>query len=743
MPTATAEELLTSPGVAMWTVAYMSPEQARGEQLDARTDLFSFGVVLYEMATGQQAFAGSTSAVIFDAILNRTPKPLLQLIPALNVELERIVGKALEKDRDLRYQSAAELRSDLKRLKRDTDSGRVARGAATRASEAAPAVSREAQRIQKPLVVVAAAAAIFLLLGALLVYRSKKAPPPCSSSWEPLTDFADSATSPALSPDGRMLAFIRGPDTFVSSGQIYVKLLPGGDPVRLTHDNLPKMSPIFTPDGSRIAYTVPWDTWVVPVLGGEPQRMLPNASGLTWTDEHHLLFSEIKTGVHMAIATAAENRTESRDLYVPPHERGMAHRSYRSPDGKWVLLVEMENGGWLPCRLVPFDGSSPGKQVGPPDAACTYAGWSPDGNWMYLNTNAGGGYHIWRQAFPDGKPEQITSGPTQEEGISLGPDGHFLVTSVGSAQSTVWVHDPKGDRQIYSEGFALLPEFGSVFSPDGRKLYYTVARGRVRAFWAGELWMADLDSGRTERLLPDVLITDYDISSDGKQVVYATADSQGQSRIWITPLDRRTPPRELSKSPGEDVPIFDRNGNIFFRVSDGKQNYIYHMKEDGSQRTKAVTDPIIFFESVSPNGQWVLAQIATPSGESSGRTVAFPTTGGSPLAVCDDCSLKWTHDGQYLYLGFPSWGALEPYEEKRQGRSGKAYIIPLKSGRRFESLAAHGLPSQAKLAALPGVRLIENVEVSPYLQIYPGPNPSIYAYLRTSVHRNIYRIPVP
>jgi len=421
----------------------------------------------------------------------------------------------------------------------------------------------------------------------------------------------------------------------------------------------------------------------------------------------------------------------------------MAHRSYRSPDGKWVLLVEMENGGWLPCRLVPFDGSSPGKQVGPPDVACTYAGWSPDGKWMYLNTNAGGGYHIWRQAFPDGRPEQITTGPTQEEGIALGPDGRFLVTSVGSAQSTLWVHDPKGDRQISSEGFALLPQFGSVFSPDAHKLYYMVARGHLRAFWAGELRVADLDSGRTERLLPDVLVTDYDISFDGKQVVYATTDAQGQSRIWISPLDRRRPPRELSKSPGEDVPLFDRNGNIFFRVSDGKQNYIYRMKEDGSQRTKAVTDPIIFFGGVSPDGQWVMAQIATPSGESSGRTVAFPITGGSPLAVCDNCFLKWTHDGKYLYVSFLSWGALEPSEEKPQGRSGKAYIIPLKSGRTFEALAAHGLPSEEKLAALPGVRPVEHLEVSPGVDIYPGPNPSIYAYLRTNVHRNIYRIPLP
>ena len=729
-PTVTlGEELLTSPGVAMGTVAYMSPEQARGEEVDTRTDLFSFGAVLYEMATGQPAFPGPTSAVVFQAILDREPTPPVRLNPRVPLELERIIAKALEKDRTLRYQTASDLRADLGRLRRDTTSGRIATASA--------AVTASGARSHRLLVdaILGVAMAVLLAVG-LLLYRVRKVAPPSPAEWVQLTDFTDSAVSPALSPDGRMLAFVRSSNTFAGQGQVYVKLLPSGEPVQLTHDALPKMSPVFSPDGSRIAYTAPWDTWVVPVLGGESRVWLPNASGLTWIDEHHLLFSEIKKGVHMALVTATESRTGPRDLYVPTHERGMVHRSYLSPDRKWVLLVEMETGGWLPCRLVPFDGSSTGKQVGPPGAACTNGAWSPDGERVYLSSNLGGRFHIWRQRVAGGEPEQITSGPTEEEGIAMAPDGRSLVTSVGTDQSALWVHDSRGDREVSSEGYSFLTSTGKTFSPDGRKLYYLVQRGTSRAMsGAGDLWMAEFGSGRNEVVLPGFSITDYAISLDGKRVGFVAVGAEGKASLWEASLDRRFAPRQLAPAIAEARPIFDGAGDLFFAAAEGKLNYVYRIKKDGTGLQKAIPDPIVFFGEVSPDAKWVVALAALSGEEASAAVMAYPVGGGAPMQLCDRCQVRWAPDEKFLYVSFLTWDA-NGAEQREGEKPHKTFVIPLTHSQTFAGLAARGFKSEAQLAAIPGVRAIDQ----PFL--LPGPDPSVYAFPKETVHRNLYRVPL-
>ena len=709
----TTEVLVTSPGTAVGTVAYMSPEQARGQDSDARSDLFSFGVVLYEMATGARPFKGETTAVIFEAILNKAPAPPTRINPDLPVELERIILKALEKDREVRYQTALDLLADLKRLRRETESGRAY---STGVVAAAP-------RRKWPLYAGVAAACALVLAGTALFFRGKREAP-ARAAWQQLTNFTDSATQPAISPDGRMLAFIRGAGTFVTDGQIYVKLLPDGEPMQLTHDGQQKMSPQFSPDSSRIAYTIPWDTWTVPVLGGEPRRLLPNAAGLIWIEPQRLLFSEIKSGLHMAIISATESRTEAHEVYVPPHERGMAHRSYLSPDRKWVLLAEMDNGGWLPCRVVPFDGSSAGRPVGPPAAACTDGGWSPDGKWIYVSSNAGGKYHIWRQRFSGGEPEPVTSGATEEEGVAVAPDGQSLVTSVGLQESEVWVRDAAGERRISSEGYA----YGPQFSRSHKKLFYLTDSGAPRGFRMGELRGADVATGQSERLLAGFFVTGYDLSPDGKQIVFASTHEGKGPRLWIAPLDRRSAPRRLS-SADEDMPLFTPAGDILFRASERNANFLYRMKPDGTGRERLLPNPIIDTTGISPDGAMALVGEAVPDEDMPAGLVAFPLHGGTPQRVCNICYGIWTRDGRYLLLYWFGDGAMDA--------SRKTFALPLREGRMLPPLPPNGIKSRSDLDAIPGLRVIDH----PY--VVPGPDLETYAFTRTSVHRNLYRIPLP
>ena len=291
---ATEPEHLTSPGTTLGTVAYMSPEQVRGKDLDARTDLFSFGAVLYEMATGRAAVSRRN----LGGDLRRDSEPRAhsarRLNPDVPAELERIIDKALEKDRNLRYQHASDMRADLERLKRDSSSGHFA---AQHVSSAERSPSGALPSTVTPSGDTPTARGLhYLLRGVLVVgilaiaafiafHKPQQAPPQAAAKqWEQLTFFTDSVVYPALSPDGRMLTFIRGDSNFFGPGQVYVKMLPDGDPAQLTHDDTLKLAPVFSPDGSRVSYGTAevWNTWVVPVIGGEPRLWLPNSSSLTW-----------------------------------------------------------------------------------------------------------------------------------------------------------------------------------------------------------------------------------------------------------------------------------------------------------------------------------------------------------------------------------------------------------------------------------------------------------------------------
>jgi Tol biopolymer transport system component/DNA-binding winged helix-turn-helix (wHTH) protein len=545
-----------------------------------------------------------------------------------------------------------------------------------------------------------------------------------------LTDFTDSAVSPALSPDGRMLAFIRGSNSFLTADQIYVKMLPNGEAKLLVDDGRPKYGLAFSPDGSEIAYTVldvpSFSTYTVSVLGGDSHLLLKNAAGLSWLDPHQLLFSRIRSGIHLGVVTQAVTGGRLQEIYLPSHERGMAHYSYPSPDRRWILVVEMdENGDWAPCRLVSPDGKSQTRLVGP-TGPCTSAGWSPDGSWMYFAASVEGRSHLWRQHFPDGSPEQITFGPTDEEGVAVEKTGRSLITSVGVHESSLWIHDERGERPLSSEGEVVADSSPPTFSNDDKNLYYLLRHASEGS--GAELWSTTLESGKNEAVFPGISMLAYDVSPDGKQVVYCAAASGGKTQIWLAPLDRSSPARRVGTIGGM-WPHFGEGGQILFLLTEGNVNYLEQMRPDGSGLEKVVPYPIIEIQGISPGRRWVMAMVAAAPGTNSPAPMAIPVDGGPPRRICVSyCNPEWSSSGRFLFVAVEASSRMSP---------GRSLAIPVGPRESLRNFPPGGIAPLANVSVAPGTQSI------PRANLVPGKDPSHFAYVNTTVHRNLYRISLP
>jgi len=350
---------------------------------------------------------------------------------------------------------------------------------------------------------------------------------------------------------------------------------------------------------------------------------------------------------------------------------------------------------------------------------------------MYLTSHADGAFHIWRQRFPDGQPEQITSGPAEEEGIAMAPDGRSFITSVGVRQAAVWVHDSSGERQISLEGYSCDPKF----TPDGKNLLYRIVQGALLTSQS-ELRVVDLDSGHNEPLLPGFAVTGawagygaYDISPDGQEVVVAAPDHEGKHRLWLAPLDRRSPPRQIPNVEGE-LPVFGLGGEVFFRAVEGVSAFAYRVLKDGTGLRKAIEQPVAMISSISPDGHWLVVKLPGTMGSS---TTAFPLRGGAPVPICagiaSESLVRWSPDGRLIFISLPYSGG--------GTLGGNTHIVSLPPGGALPRIPAGGFRSEAEITKLPGARHIDAFHVA------PSPTPGVYAFSRESVQRNLYRIPLP
>jgi len=286
---------------------------------------------------------------------------------------------------------------------------------------------------------------------------------------------------------------------------------------------------------------------------------------------------------------------------------------------------------------------------------------------MYFSSDAGGRFHIWRQRFPDGTPQQVTSGATEEEGIVMASDGRSFITSVGLKQSIIMLHDANGERPVSSVSHAASPQFVA----DGKYIFYLVGprEAQEHQFVSGELYRADLQSGNTEHLLPGVSVGGYAVSPNGRRIVYSAADAQGHNHLWTTDLDLRSSPRQYPSSTDEDRPSLDDTGNVYFRAAEGGSNFLYRMKQDGSDRTKLFPNPILEFHGVSPDGRWALVY-QSPSVQTDGlELVAVPLAGGTSVTICAyECFAMWGNHGKGL--------AVQLY---MKGGKNKTILVPVPS----------------------------------------------------------------
>jgi len=351
--------------------------------------------------------------------------------------------------------------------------------------------------------------------------------------------------------------------------------------------------------------------------------------------------------------------------------------------------------------------------------------------WMYFTATVDGRSHIWRQRFPKGEPEQITFGPTEEDGIAVGPESHAVITSVGVRESAVWIHDGNIERSLSSEGEVVgglsPPELSPQieYSPDASVLYYLLRREEGSG---AELWRTVVDSSKSEVVFPGISMTAFDVSPDGKRVVYTTASSDGKTQLWVAPVDRSLPATKVDIS-GAESPHYGEHGQILFQRTEGTMNYLEQINPDGSHRSKVLQYPIVEFQGVSPSRRWVMVNVLKMQGTNFVAIMAIPLDGGAARRICATyCIPRWSTDGKFLFVSV---------EEPSLTSPGRSLAIPVGPGENLPDLPAEGIGLLAKPNVVKGAKSVGRAE------IVPGKDPEHYAWVNTTLHRNLYRVLFP
>jgi Tol biopolymer transport system component/predicted Ser/Thr protein kinase len=688
-PTIESEEALTSPGTAVGTIAYMSPEQVRGKELDARTDLFSFGAVLYEMCTGTLPFRGETSGLIFNAILERAPVPPARLNPDVPAELERVIHKALEKDRDVRCQSAAELRADLKRLRRDMESSRkVGAAAPTGTATTTQAVPEPSQTSSSAVIaaarqhkfgVVAGVLAGLVVLGAAgfgaYSLWHRLAPMPFQKFTIAQVTNTGKAAQAAISPDGRYALSVMDNKGLES---LWLRNVPTGSDTQVIPASTSHYERLaFSPDGNYIYFIRDGDLYRSPILGGASQMVVQSIS---------------------------------YDIAFSPDGQRIAYSRRDDPEpGKWRIYTASVDGnnetalrtGSLSSELPVSPAWSPagdevaysfwnltGQQLGAIDIVDVGTGkshriaafkdkvpmeirWSPDGHTLFTRYREFDVYltdgQIGLLRSTGGDIEPITRDTNIYKTVSLSADGRTLATVQTRSYTSVSVLSKAGGafgepRTILSESNAFVDASGLSWGTDGSLFLSKSLR----------LFKLAADGRSQTQLLRDSNTLVAFPSSCGRNYLVLTLRLKGTTSltVWRTNADGSSP-LKLTDGAQDYFPVCSPDQKWAYYV-DSVSNQIFRVPLDGSGKSEAIFGlpqgySYFYGLGVSPGGKTLAAAVKKgqfpETMEGTAKIALFELGSSNPPRILDashywshswwlDNSLQFTPDGKAVaYAG--------------------------------------------------------------------------------------------